>query len=279
MTGCRMVGYVGTDDDRVDCAFHKLRGVLTAAGGCGYGVAHYTDDALLLNRRPDVDVAGHPFVELLGGVRTRVLIAHAFPHGCGEVQARDLHPFKFRNWAFAMTGEFGARDALNEVMRARLMRDLPDFILRDIKGHTCAEALFHRVLALLHEAGQLDARDRQPALVVRALRSAVELAHTVLAEGGTGERCRVNLLATDGNCMYALRSGEPVAHHLHEGIADCDLCYGEVGTVDSFALRESHQRFRALFVATDVDPVPAGWKLLEEGAALVVDENMQTKVL
>ncbi|MBN2361426.1 MAG: hypothetical protein JXR83_18385 [Deltaproteobacteria bacterium] len=278
MTGCQMVGYIGTDDDRVDCAFHKLRGVLRAAGGCGYGVAHYTDEALLLNRRPDVDVAGHPFVELLGGVRTRVLIAHAFPHGGDEVQARDLHPFKFRSWAFAMTGAFGSRGVADEVLRAGLVRDLPDFILRDLKGHTCAEALFHRFLAQLHQAGQLDARDRQPAAVVRALRSALDLAATTVARPGSAARLQVNLLATDGICMYALRTGATVAHHLDEGIADCDLCYGEVGTVDSFALRESHQRFRGLFVAADIDPVPPGWKLLEEGAALVVDENLQTKV-
>ena len=198
MTGCRMVGYVGTDDDRVDCAFHKLRHVLAAAGGCGYGVAHYTDDALLLNRRPDVDVAGHPFVELLGGVRTRVLIAHAYPSGCGEVQARDLHPFKFRSWAFASTGLLGLAGAADEVLRARLVRDLPDFIVRDLKGHTCAEALFHRFVASLHESGQIDARDRQPPVVVRALRSTLDLANTSIAESAGSERLRANLLATDG---------------------------------------------------------------------------------
>lgn len=279
MTCCRMVGYIGTDRDRLACAVRAQRDDLVAARGVGYGVAHYTDDALLLNRRPGVQIGGHPFDEFLGGVKSRVVLLHAFPEEAErEPHARDLHPFKFRNWAFACTGALPRSEALETAVREGLLRDLPDFIRRDVQGYSCAEALFHNFVWRLHEAGQLTAQNRDHRAVVKALREAVDCAAALSAEHGGGE-ARINTLTTDGNALYLLRRGATVAERLREGLTDCPLCYGASGGVDTFSLRESHQRFRGVFIAVDLDQVPPEWKLVEEGAALVVDERLEIQVL
>jgi hypothetical protein len=279
MTCCRMFAYIGTDRERLACAVHRLRDEVVAAPGAGYGVAHYTDDALLLNRRPGVEVGGHPFDEFLGGVKSRVLLVHTFPVELGqEALARDLHPFKFRSWAFACTGELGLEGEAEAAMREGLLKDLPDFIRRDVKGNTGDEALFHHFLWRLHEEGQLSAHTRDHGLVVRVLREVLDFAGGLIP-GRDGAALKVNVLTTDGQNLYLLRRGALVAEQLREGLAECPLCFGPEGDTDSFSLRESHQRFRALFIAADLDEVPEGWRLVEEDGALVVDAQMEILAL
>jgi hypothetical protein len=279
MTCCRMVGVFATDRERVACAMHELQDVLVASEGSGYGVAHYTDDALLLNRRPGVDVGGHAFGEFSGAVQSRVLVAHAFPTTEQKVQARDLHPFKYRNWAFGCTGRMPEGEAAVEMVRGGLLNSIPDFIRRDMKGHSCAEALFLHFLWRLHESGQLTTHERSAEEVARALRLSLDQIQGLATEAGETEPLGLNALTTDGQALYVLRRGAPIAESMRQGIVKCDLCYGEDGEVDSFSLRESHQRFRAVFIAVDMEDVPAGWKMIEEDTVLVVDETMELRAL
>jgi glutamine amidotransferase len=270
-----MVGYIGSDRERIGCAMHQLRDVLVATKAAGYGVAHYTDDALLLNRRPGVEVGDHAYTELLGGIKSRVLLMHVFPPGTERVQARDLHPFKFRNWAFALTGGFPSDPHTRERMQGLLLRELPDFILRDVKGHSCAEALFHHFLACLHRANKLETTDRLGSEVAKALRDTLAHLREIATECGVQDAMRLNVVTTDGHAIYALSSGGRVAFSVREGIANCDLCYGPSGTHDTFSLRESHQRFRGVVIAVDFDEVPSGWKPIEEGAVFMVSESLE----
>jgi hypothetical protein len=91
---------------------------------------------------------------------------------------------------------------------------------------------------------------------------------------------KVNVLTTDGHNLYLLRRGALVAEQLREGLNECPLCFGPEGvSTDSFSLRESHQRFRAVFIAADLDEVPEGWRLVEEEGALVVDAQMEILAL
>ena len=278
MTCCRMVGYIGTDRERLSCALHQLKDVLVAAEGSGYGVAHYSDEALLLNRRPGVAISGHSYAELTGGVRTRVLLAHAFPPHEDNVQARDLHPFKFRNWAFAMTGTLPEDEASREVVCGELMKGVPDFLLRNVQGHSCAEALFHHFLLRLHDVNQLRNGVHDIAAVALALRESVDSATTLAKDNGVVEPA-LNVIATDGHRLYVLRRGAAIAQYMREGIVSCELCYGSGDGMDSFSLRESHQRFRAVLFAVDVDEAAEGWKLLEPDVLLVVDGSMEIQML
>lgn len=275
MTTCQMVSYFGTDRERINCALHQMRDTLVAGAGSGYGVAHYTDEAVLLNRRPGVEVEGHSFAELLGGVKTRVLIAHTF-NGSKEVQARDLHPFKFRSWSFALTGALLQPTVDHKKLREELLKDVPDFIRRNVQGYTCTEALFHHFLWQLHQADQLNPQRQDAKTVAAILRSSVALVQSHLGDAGT---LAVNVVATNGHNTYVLRQGAKIAQFLREGIIDCELCYGETGSMDTFTLRESHQRFRGVFLAIDIDEVPEGWTLVEDGAVLVIDGALELKLL
>ncbi|MFH1807905.1 MAG: hypothetical protein ABIJ09_04130 [Pseudomonadota bacterium] len=279
MVSCRMVGYVGTDRERLACALHQLRTTLVAGQGQGYGVAHYTDDAVLLNRRPSVTTQAQPFASFVGGLHSRVVLAHTFPEEPPKVPARDLQPFKLRQWAMAMTGGLPPGEGQQEEVRLRLLDGIPDFLRRDVQGYTCAEALFHRFLWRLHEADQLDG-SRDPSGALAALRSTLEEAHAMAGELGIQEVCGPNVITTDGHRMFVLRQGEPVAYSQRDSIPDCELCYAGGRDEDvSFGVRESHQRFRGIFVASDVHDFPESWQRLEKGSALIIDSSMELVVM
>ncbi len=278
MASCRMVGYIGTDRERLACALHGLRETLVTAQGKGYGVAHYTDEAVLQNRRPGVENAGLPYADLCGGIQTRVLLAHAYSTEQHKVMARDLHPFKFGQWAMAMTGTLPEGEGVHDAMRNALLEEIPDFIRRDVQGYTCSEALFHRFLWRLHEAGQL-ASCREPLAVAEALRGTLTETQSIAREQGLELNFGPNVLTTNGHRMFALRLGAPMVYSQRTGIADCELCYdgGEIEV--PFSVRESHQRYRGIFVASDAEGFGEGWDELEQGAMLVIDSSMELSVL
>lgn len=275
MESCRMIGYVASDRGRLDCALHMLDEELCSAPGAGYGVGHYTDDALLLNRRPGVEVTDHRFAEFTGGIKTHMLLLHAFPLLARKVHASDLHPFKFRHWAAATTGDCEMDAALGAQVREEILESVPDFIRRNIKGEGIAEGFFHHFLWRLHGVNQLDIGRSEPGPVVAALRASIEFLHGCFERTGQADPCPQNALVTDGNILVALRAGGRLAYRLQEGITDCRLCFGDSEPLDSFSVRESHQRFRAVFVASDLKQIPAGWQEIESGAAVVVGSDLK----
>lgn len=273
MATSRMLAFLGTDHERLPCAMDKLREDLSIAPGVGYGVAHYTDDALLLNRRPGVDVTGQSFTDLVGGLKTRVLIAHSFPEGLKTTPASDLQPFKFRQWAVAISGITLGEDAQNQDLRSQLLEGVPDFIERDIRGQSCAEAWAHRLFWQLHHADLLkDGQD--PLRVAKVLRQTLEEFKTLAIRVGRTSP-KLNVLMTDGLRVFVMRDGPAVVYKQRDGIVDCRLCYNETDQNVPFGLRESHQRFRAFVIALEAEGFDQSWTQVDPGAVLIFDRNME----
>lgn len=268
MSNCQMLAFLGTDRERLACAMEQLRDTLTVADGVGYGVVHYTDEAPLLNRRPGVNVAGQSFADILGGLQTRVLIAHSFLGGTKTTAASMLQPFKFKHWGLALTGLLLDDEGHAANLREKLIEDIPDFIRRDIKGQSCAEVWAHRFFWQLHEADQLK-RGHDPLRVAKVIRQSIaELTNLVPAAGP-------NLVVTEGQRAYVLRGGRDICYQQRDGIVDCKLCYSEPDQKVPFTLRESHQRFRSYVIAVDAQDFADDWQKMDADELLIFDRNME----
>lgn len=268
MPNCQMFAFLGTDRERLSCAMEKLRDNLTITNGVGYGVVHYTDEAPLLNRRPGVNVAGQSFADIVGGLQTRVVIAHSFLGGTQTTTANNMQPFKFQHWALALTGLRIEGKQQASDLRAKLIAGIPDFIRRHIKGQNCAEVWVHRFFWQLHEADQLK-RGQEPLLVAKVMRKSIAELLNIVPDA------KPNVVVTEGQRIYVLRAGKDVRYQQRDGIVDCQLCYSEPDQKVPFTLRESHQRFRRFVIAVDAEGFAEDWQSMSENELLIFDRNME----
>src|SRR5207247_1233186 len=92
------------------------------------------------------------FYEAARDIRTDALIGHARSGTWGPPKNENTHPFRFRSWLFAHHGTIVEFDRV----RGEMLKLIPDFLRRNIRGQTDSEHLFHLFLSLLHNAGKVD---------------------------------------------------------------------------------------------------------------------------
>jgi len=122
-------------------------------------------------------------------------------------------PFRFRNWLFAQDAPF---DRFEEI-RPLIEKKIPDFLRRNIRGHSAGEYLFHLFLSLLHDSGSEDQRDLATAKIRRALRDALELFSAAAKDKGLTSKVG-NIVITNGRTMLAVRlAQQPLSvRYVHE---------------------------------------------------------------
>lgn len=265
----RLVGFIGNRPDlgtRVleleakHLAVHRKPGVIP-----GWGVGFYQGGEFLLKRRPIDDRPELDFREITRGVRADIVVAHVRVGTIGVARNENTHPFRYRQWLFAQTGTINAFATL----RGRLTDSLPQFLLRDVRGETDAELLFHLFLSFLHDAGQLD-RPHVPASTARAsMRSSLALVDRLCAEEGH-EPTALNLLVASPDYVMAAHGNSRMATRVLHGAQDLERILGDGGLgrmrLPDFAA------CRLSVIASDFenDEVPPGWTAVPDRAIVTL---------
>lgn len=250
------------------CALFSARNALYTAGPSdGWGLGFVQGGDVLLQKRPRVGAAEVDIYGLAKDLHADALVARVGLGQDGNASAENADPFRYRSWLFGSVGEISLPGF--EVVRDRLLESVPDFLRRNIRGHSPSEHVFHLFLAFLHDAGILDAPSPSPALVQGALRNSLAFLDRVL-EGSGSSSGRLALAATNGRCFIAANGAHPMRYLHVEGISDCPLPHGRVDHGRD-GRRIPHEGLRAVIVeANRAISARGGWRDVPEGSALIV---------
>jgi len=261
----RLVGFIGNRPDlgtRVlelearQLLVHHKSGAIP-----GWGVGFYQGGEFLLKRRPIDDRPALDLRDMTHGIRADILIAHIRVGTIGVARTENTHPFRYRQWLFAQTGTINAFSTL----RGRLTDSMPQFLLRDVRGETDAELLFHLFLSFLHDAGQLD-RAQVPANIARAaLRSSLALVDRLCAEEGHGPTA-LNLLVASPEYLLAVHGHGRMASHVLHGAQDLERLLGDGGLGRMRLPDFAACRLSVLASDFENDEVPPGWTAVPDRA-------------
>jgi len=265
----RLIGYVANRADRIKDALHQERAVLSqeAAPGSasGWGVGFYSGDEVLHKKRPTRLGELVDWQSIAGDVRSDCVVMHLRQPTVGDFRAENAHPFRMRSWLFAHQGTIGRFDAI----RQNLAEMIPDFLRRNIRGQTDSEYLFHAILALLHDAGQLDNPDINESRALPAISAAVTLVERLAAEVGNSD-VSLSFILTNGRSMYALRHGAPMTYVERQGLHDPPDDYKSPPTGST--------QLRYAMIVSGVEEAPVGYQTLPDRSVAVIDRRLGVTV-
>ena len=255
----RLVGIISNRPDLcprvIEVEGKGLRVRRVGEGNLGWGAGFVQAGEILLKRRPIDDRAELTLHDMAGGVRTDTLVVHARAATVGSLRTENTHPFRYRQWLFAHTGTVEAFSTL----RDRLRESLPQFLLRDVRGETDSELLFHLFLSFLHDAGKLDRAAVDEVTARAALRSTVALVDRLCAEQGSGPS-EMNLLLASPDYLLALHGGARMAYRTYHGPHDLERLFGDDGGLGRMRIPDFAQS-RITMVGSDFadNRPPEGW--------------------
>jgi predicted glutamine amidotransferase len=218
----RLIAYLGNDVERVACALYPARPALhmfATDATADWGLGFIQGGDVLLQKRmrshgPNVD-----FYDLAHELRADALLGRASLRDPEPASASNADPFRFRHWLFGAIGQLGDFATISR----HLHDSIPEFLRRNIRGHSASEQLFHLFLSFLHDAGLLETLVDQPEPVERALSESVAFVNRLLLGEGTASP-RLALVVTNGRCLVAISHGQPVHYLDLHGIANCQVC-------------------------------------------------------
>jgi predicted glutamine amidotransferase len=275
----RLFGLIGNRSDlagRVLASEADALRVQSHGTALGWGIGFYQGGEVLMRRRPIDDQPTLEITKVAGDVRADVLVGHVRNATIGALRTENTHPFRYRQWLFAQTGTLPAFDSLRE----RLVSSVPEFLRSSIRGETDAEVLFYVFLSYLHDAGRLNDALVEAAQVREALRASVAVVDGLAAEIGA-EPCRINMVVSEGESIYALHRGARMGYRVFAGKADAEALIG-----DDLALRRRTpelDQMHFVLLASDVDDdaslagstpdAHSHWKVLPERAIVTLERG------
>jgi predicted glutamine amidotransferase len=280
----RLFGLIGNRADLAGRVLASERDALTvqARGGqLGWGIGFYQGGEVLMRRRPIDDHPAIDVAKMASDVRADVLLGHVRNATVGSLRTENTHPFRYRQWLFAMTGTLSSFDSIRE----RLVASVPEFLRPSVRGETDAELLFYVFLSFLHDAGRLNDALTPPASVRDAVRSSVAVVDGMAAEVG-GEPSKVNVLVSDGENIFALHRGAQMGYRIFAGKGDADALIG-----DDLGLRRKTPELAQMhftLLASDFDDewsiaasspaVLSRWKVVPERAIVTVERGQEPHI-
>jgi predicted glutamine amidotransferase len=260
-----------SDPFLVRCELHRVRDQFSLGDSSDVvGVGAYEDAVVLLKRYG----SGVPRTDLWDAPETDVVLIHSQAPTSATPLDENTQPFRLRQWLFAHAGEVDQADRVRE----RIVKLLPDFLLRAIRGTTVSESIFALYLAQLRELGRMEDANLPAPLAAQLLLKAARMVEQISAEVGGTSKSTLNLAATNGRILVAARLGaEPIHYKLLEGEAVCERCELTADGRDSEPLVRDHRRRRSVVLATR--PTNSGWLEVEDGHALAIDRKLSIQVL
>ena len=133
----RLFGLIGNRADlagRVLGSEKDALAVHSRGGQLGWGIGFYQGGEVLMRRRPIDDHATVDMAKAASDVRADLLLGHVRNATVGTLRTENTHPFRYRQWLFAMTGTLPAFESIRE----RLIASVPEFLRSSVRGETDA---------------------------------------------------------------------------------------------------------------------------------------------
>ncbi len=259
-------GFLSNDSALVQCTLEPFAGPLTADGGAphGWGMAYYQVGRPLLKKQPKPYEAPLSFSEAAAKLRSNLILGHIRDATIGGQRTENTHPFRYRNWTFCHCGTVDRFPELKE----DLLKSVPDFIRRNIRGKTDSENIFHLFLSFLNDTGKLDDPRIPPREVARALNSTFSYLDRLVQEHG-GEGNNGCCMATNGHFLVAARQGMEVKV-ARKSSFDCRDSEGN-------ALATDH--LKAVVVIGGTPPDVPGWEQVADRSVLMVDRDLNIETI
>jgi glutamine amidotransferase len=273
----RLFAYVGNEPERIKCALYPARAALVTDIGAnpdGWGLGFFQGGEVLLHKQPKAQPGQVDFYARVRDLRSDVVVGHVREATVGKAQKQEnTHPFRFRSWLFAHSGTVANFAAIKN----ELLESVPDFLRRNIRGTTDSEHLFHLFLAFLHDGGKLEDHNISTAEAQGAMRATIAFVERLAGGAGAG-KSELNLVATNGRILLAVRHGRPMSILRVNGIADCPVCREEGRAPDE--RRIPHDLLRSVLVLSNGEhPAGAGWEQVPESSILSITHSIQTSVV
>jgi len=228
----------------------------------GWGIGFYQGGEVLLQRHPKPQREGVDFYARLRELRTDNIVGHVRAATIGGQKNENTHPYRFRSWLFAHNGTI----AKFRQVEKRIVETIPEFLLRNIRGQTDSETVFHLFLAFLHDSGKLDDQTIQPKVAAQALKSTTAFLDRLL-----GEPTELNVVLTNGRLMLAARRGRPMVLQRQHGVADAPHELPRGATVTDRAVKPAwHEHLRSVLIVSDPPEAAAAAALPEHTEAVLV---------
>ena len=207
-----------SDATLLGCVLRRLAGkVSLGSSERAAGVGFFQSDDLLLRKRP---LGGQPALpeKLADGVESEAtLICSGAVGTSGRAFNEQITlPFRFKRWLFAIAGQ---PDALAPI-RSVLLKALPDYLRRSVKGDSAAEGLFFTFLSRLRDVGRLDDHELGADSAARSLAAAVGEAERAFEQMGQ-PLPGLAAVVSNGRVMAALRRGHPLQVGVIDGLIPC----------------------------------------------------------
>jgi glutamine amidotransferase len=178
-------------------------------------------------------------------------------------------PFRFKRWLFATAGQ---PESLGPV-RSALLKNLPDYLRRSVKGDSAAEALFFTFLSRLRDVGRLDDHELDASTAARSLAAAVGETERAFEQIGL-PLPGMAVVVSNGRVAAALRRGHPLTVGVVDGLIPCQRC--EIGpTANELDPRvKSHRMLRAAMVLSGAAVAPEGFREVAEREVVAIPRTL-----
>ncbi len=240
-----------SDAALLGCVLRRFAGRISlGASERAAGVGFFQSDDVLLRKRP---LGGQPALpeKLAEGVESEATLICSGAVGAATRSFNEQMtlPFRFKRWLFATAGQ---PDALVPA-RPALLKGLPDYLRRSVKGDTATEGLFFTFLSRLRDVGRLDDHDIDAEAAARALAAAVGETERVFEQMGQ-PLPSMAVVVSNGRVMAALRRGHPLLAGLVDGLLPCQRCEIGPGANEMDPRVKSHRALRAALVLSGAGP-------------------------
>ncbi len=259
-------GFISNDSALVQCSLRPFASSLTIEDGAphGWGMAYYQVGRPLLKKQPKPLEGPLDFTQSASRLRSNLVLGHIRDATIGGQRTENTHPFRYRAWTFCHSGTV---DRFPEI-KDDLLKSVPDFIRRNIRGKTDSENIFHLFLSFLNDTGKLDDPRIPPREVARALDSTISYLNRLVQDRG-GEALNGCCMATNGNFVVASRMGMEVKV-TRKNTFDCRDSEGKLIPSD---------HLKAVVIVGGTPPDEPGWELVADGAVVMVDRDLNIETV
>jgi predicted glutamine amidotransferase len=233
-----------------------------------WGVGYIQGGEVLLVRTPR---ASSTPVDLFAAVATTpsdCVIGQASPEAAvgGSNTNENTPPFRFRRWMFAQ--EAPSRDDVWPALTGPggVIDKLPDYIRRNIRGRTGAEASFHVMLAMLHDLGAIDENNLPLATTKKTLAAALALVANHLGKAGVAGALGNAAVSNGRSLVFARAPGGDVPLYLRRLWVK-----GERS--------ERDEQFRGVLIVSRAGAHPGeGYEEVPAGSAVLVSRDLRIDI-
>lgn len=254
-------GFISNDPRLTGCALSPFQSVLTLPDGApnGWGMGYYQAGQPLLRKQPKAPPGPLEIATTAANLRTNLILGHVRAATIGSQRTENTHPFRYRNWIFCHCGTLDRFDEVKEDM----LRSVPDFIRRNIRGKTDSEHLFHLFLSFLNDTGQMDDPRIKTEVAARALSSTFAYVDRLVTDQG-GSPSDASCVISNGQILLAYRRGTMMKVSRHSTYT----CPGPDGKP------KAAPNLKAVVLVGGVDPKLPGWEVVSDRSIVTIDGSL-----